>query len=61
MLHVLQIDQHGVDTEKAVDRISRQLLEHNIVTEGYGGEVPIIPVRATPSLKIKRRIFIYIQ
>ena len=25
--------------------ISRQLLEHSIVTEGYGGEVPIVPVR----------------
>lgn len=41
-----QIDQYDVDTEKAVDRISRQLLEHNIVTEGYGGEVPIVPVSA---------------
>lgn len=41
----VQIDQYDVDTEEAVDRISRQLLEHSIVTEGYGGEVPIVPVR----------------
>lgn len=39
-----QIDQYDVDKEKAVDRISRQLLEHSIITEGYGGEVPIVPV-----------------
>lgn len=40
-----QIDRYGVDTEKAVDKISRQLLEHNVITEGYGGQVPIVPVR----------------
>lgn len=40
----VQIDQYDVDTEKAVDKISRQLLEHEIITEGYGGEVPIVPV-----------------
>lgn len=33
-----------MDTEEAVDRISRQLLQHDIMTEGYGGEVPIVPV-----------------
>eukprot|EP00752_Nemacystus_decipiens_P006400 g5764.t1 len=43
---VTKIDQYDVDTEKAVDWISRQLLEHSIVTEGYGGEVPIVPVSA---------------
>ncbi|CAM9093951.1 unnamed protein product [Ectocarpus sp. 4 AP-2014] len=43
---VTKIDQYDVDTEKAVDRISRQLLEHSIITEGYGGEVPIVPVSA---------------
>lgn len=40
-----QIDRYGVDTEKAVDKISRQLLEHDVVTENYGGHVPIVPVR----------------
>lgn len=40
-----QIDRYGVDTEKAVDKISRQLLEHNVITEAYGGQVPIVPVR----------------
>lgn len=44
MYVLVQIDQYDVDTEKAVDKISRQLLEHNIITEGYGGEVPIVPV-----------------
>ncbi|CAN0237852.1 unnamed protein product, partial [Hapterophycus canaliculatus] len=38
------IDLYDVDTEKAVDKISRQLLEHSIITEGYGGDVPIVPV-----------------
>lgn len=42
--HHHQIDKYDVDAEKAVDRISRQLLEHNIMTESYGGEVPIVPV-----------------
>lgn len=42
---VTQIDRYGVDAEKAVEKISRQLLEHSVVTEGYGGEVPIVPVR----------------
>lgn len=41
---LVQIDQYDVDTEKAVEKISRQLLEYNITTEGYGGEVPIVPV-----------------
>lgn len=40
-----QIDRYGVDASKAVETISRQLLEHEIITEGYGGEVPIVPVR----------------
>lgn len=30
-----------------MERISRQLLEHSILTEGYGGDVPIVPVRMT--------------
>lgn len=41
----MQIDRYGVDASKAVETISRQLLEHEIITEGYGGEVPIVPVR----------------
>lgn len=41
----MQIDRYGVDASKAVEDISRQLLEHEIITEGYGGEVPIVPVR----------------
>lgn len=40
-----QIDRYGVDTEKAVDKISRHLLEYDVITEGYGGQVPIVPVR----------------
>lgn len=41
----MQVDRYGVDADKAVENISRQLLEHEIITEGYGGEVPIVPVR----------------
>lgn len=39
-----QIDRYGVETDKAVDKICRQLLEYGVVTEGYGGHVPIVPV-----------------
>ena len=44
---LMQIDRYGVDASKAVESISRQLLEHEIITEEYGGEVPIVPVSKT--------------
>lgn len=46
-----------MDTEKAVDKISRQLLEHDVMTEGYGGQVPIIPVRENYTIDDRFLVF----
>lgn len=49
---VSQIDRHGVVEEKAVDRISRELLQHDVATEAYGGQVPIVPVSMTRDARL---------
>lgn len=40
-----QVDRPGVNVDKALDKISRELLQHEVVTEPYGGQTPILPVR----------------
>lgn len=42
-----QIDRPGVDADEATDRISRELLQHDVITEAYGGQVPIVPVSSS--------------
>jgi translation initiation factor IF-2 len=39
-----KMDLPGVSTQAAREKVGRQLLERGVVTEGMGGDVPVVPV-----------------